>query len=41
VHASKLGAWALLVSMSLVLVATVKAQEGRLYHVPGEPHVTR
>jgi uncharacterized membrane protein YoaT (DUF817 family) len=40
VHASKLGSWALLVSMSFVLVATVKAQEGRLYHVPGEPHVT-
>ena len=40
VHAAKLGAWALLVSMSFVLVATVKAQEGRLYHVPGEPHVT-
>lgn len=41
VHAAKLGAWALLVSMSFVLVASVKAQEGRLYHVPGEPHVTR
>lgn len=41
VHASKFGAWALLVTMSFVLVATVKAQEGRLYHVPGEPHVTR
>ncbi|MET1060898.1 MAG: DUF817 domain-containing protein [Nocardioides sp.] len=40
VHASKLGAWALLVSMSFVLVATVKAQEGTLYHVPGEPDVT-
>ena len=40
VHASKLGAWALLVSMSFVLVATVKAQEGRLYHVPSEPDVT-
>jgi len=40
VHAAKLGAWALLVSMSFVLVATVKAQEGRLYHVPGEPMVT-
>ena len=32
VHASKIGAWALLVTMSFVLVATVKAQEGRLYH---------
>jgi uncharacterized membrane protein YoaT (DUF817 family) len=40
VHAAKLGAWALLVSMSFVLVATVKAQEGRLYHVEGEPQVT-
>ncbi|MPQ97100.1 DUF817 family protein [Modestobacter sp. I12A-02628] len=35
VHADKLGAWALLVTMSFVLVATVKSQEGRLYHVPG------
>jgi uncharacterized membrane protein YoaT (DUF817 family) len=34
VHVSKLGAWALLVTMSFVLVATVKAQEGVLY---GEP----
>ncbi|RYP86040.1 DUF817 domain-containing protein [Nocardioides guangzhouensis] len=34
VHVSKLGAWALLVTMSFVLVATVKAQEGRLYAVP-------
>lgn len=40
VHTSKLGAWALLVTMSFVLVATVKAQEGRLYHVPSEPDVT-
>ncbi|CUR54146.1 conserved membrane hypothetical protein [metagenome] len=40
VHASKLGAWALLVSMSFVLVATVKAQEGRLYHADAEPDVT-
>lgn len=40
VHVNKLGAWALLVSMSFVLVATMKAQEGRLYHVPGQPHVT-
>ncbi len=40
VHAAKLGAWALLVTMSYVLVATVKAQEGRLYHVPSEPDVT-
>ncbi|HSX69081.1 DUF817 domain-containing protein [Nocardioides sp.] len=41
VHTSKLGAWSLLVTMSFVLVAAVKSQEGRLYHVPGEPHVTR
>jgi uncharacterized membrane protein YoaT (DUF817 family) len=34
VHAAKIGAWALLVTMSFVLVASVKAQEGRLYHVP-------
>lgn len=40
VHADKLGAWALLVSMSFVLVATVKSQEGRLYTHPGPPHVT-
>ena len=36
VHTSKIGSWALLVTMSFVLVATVKAQEGRLYHVPHE-----
>lgn len=36
VHTSKIGAWALLVTMSFVLVATVKAQEGRLYHRPQE-----
>jgi uncharacterized membrane protein YoaT (DUF817 family) len=36
VHVSKLGAWAMLVSMSFVLVATVKAQEGRLYHVEAD-----
>ena len=34
VHADKLGAWALLVSLSFVLVASIKSQEGRLYHVP-------
>ena len=33
VHAAKIGAWALLVTMSFVLVAAVKAQEGRLYSV--------
>lgn len=32
VHPAKFGAWALLVSMSFVLVATVKALEGKLYH---------
>jgi uncharacterized membrane protein YoaT (DUF817 family) len=36
VHVDKLGAWALLVSMSFVLVTTVKAQEGVLYHVDHE-----
>jgi uncharacterized membrane protein YoaT (DUF817 family) len=36
VHTSKIGSWALLVTMSFVLVATVKAQEGRLYHVAPE-----
>lgn len=34
VHPSKIGAWSLLVTMSFVLVATVKAQEGRLYQSP-------
>ncbi|HET7303826.1 MAG TPA: DUF817 domain-containing protein [Segeticoccus sp.] len=37
VHVQKLGAWALLVSMSFVLVTTVKSQEGRLYHVAPDP----
>lgn len=32
VHPAKFGAWSLLVSMSFVLVATVKGFEGRLYH---------
>ncbi|HYU85290.1 MAG TPA: DUF817 family protein [Kribbellaceae bacterium] len=32
VHPAKFGAWSLLVSMSFVLVATVKGLEGRLYH---------
>jgi uncharacterized membrane protein YoaT (DUF817 family) len=32
VHPAKFGAWSLLVSMSVVLVATVKGLEGRLYH---------
>lgn len=33
VHVAKIGAWALLVTMSFVLVTAVKAQEGRLYSV--------
>lgn len=41
VHTSKIGSWALLVTMSFVLVATVKAQEGRLYHVAPEPEDER
>lgn len=32
VHPAKFGAWSLLVCLSFVLVATVKAFEGRLYH---------
>lgn len=32
VHPAKFGAWALLVSMSFVLVASVKSLEGKLYH---------
>jgi uncharacterized membrane protein YoaT (DUF817 family) len=32
VHPAKFGAWSLLVSMSFVLVASVKGLEGRLYH---------
>jgi uncharacterized membrane protein YoaT (DUF817 family) len=31
VHAAKLGSWSLLVVVSIVLVATVKAREGKLY----------
>jgi uncharacterized membrane protein YoaT (DUF817 family) len=31
VHAAKLGSWSLLVVVSIVLVAAVKAREGRLY----------
>jgi uncharacterized membrane protein YoaT (DUF817 family) len=42
VHTSKVGSWALLVSMSFVLVATVKSREGVLYagHADSPP-VTR
>src|SRR5215218_7954119 len=34
VHAAKLGSWSLLVVVSIVLVATIKAREGRLYVPP-------
>lgn len=34
VHVDKIGSWALLVTMSFVLVAAVKAQEGTLYNRP-------
>ena len=37
VHASKIGAWALLVTMSFVLVATVKRTEGLLHQVTEVP----
>ncbi|MDN5727011.1 MAG: DUF817 domain-containing protein, partial [Propionibacteriales bacterium] len=40
VHTGKLGSWALLVSLSFVLVSAVKAQEGRLYG-DRAPHVVR
>lgn len=39
VHVGKLGSWALLVSLSFVLVAAVKATEGQLYGVPGTRRV--
>src|SRR5699024_8515303 len=35
VHTSKWGSWALLVSLSFVLVAAVKSREGRNYGKPG------
>ena len=41
VHAAKLGSWSLLVVVSIVLVAAVKAYEGRLYGRAGEPTVQR
>jgi uncharacterized membrane protein YoaT (DUF817 family) len=42
VHPGKFGSWSLLISLSFVLVATVKATEGRLYGHPGdEPSVQR
>ncbi|MBO3724069.1 DUF817 domain-containing protein [Actinomyces bowdenii] len=40
VHAGKLGSWALLISLSFVLVAAVKAREGTLYG-RGLPRVVR
>jgi len=40
VHVGKLGSWALLVSLSFVLVAAIKAQEGRFYG-DAEPRVHR
>jgi uncharacterized membrane protein YoaT (DUF817 family) len=36
VHVGKLGSWALLVSLSFVLVATIKSTEGTLYGHPGD-----
>lgn len=39
VHVDKLGAWALLVTMSFVMVAAVKSREGTLYHRGSEPTV--
>jgi uncharacterized membrane protein YoaT (DUF817 family) len=41
VHASKLGSWSLLVVVSIVLVAAVKAYEGRLYGSASERTVLR
>src|SRR5215218_980021 len=41
VHAAKLGSWSLLVVVSIVLVAAVKAYEGRLYGSPGDRSVLR
>ncbi len=41
VHAAKLGSWSLLVVVSIVLVAAVKAFEGRLYGAPSDLTVLR
>ena len=41
VHASKLGSWSLLVVVSIVLVAAVKAYEGQLYGSPRDLTVLR
>jgi len=40
VHAGKFGSWSLLVTLSFVLVASVKATEGRLYGDRHRPSVT-
>ncbi|WP_236683762.1 DUF817 domain-containing protein [Demequina flava] len=36
VHMGKLGSWALLVTLSFVIIATLKQYEGRLYGHPGD-----
>jgi uncharacterized membrane protein YoaT (DUF817 family) len=36
VHPAKVGSWSLLVVVSIVLVAAVKATEGRLYGAPDD-----
>ena len=41
VHAAKLGSWSLLVVVSIVLVAAVKAYEGKLYGSAGDLTVLR
>ena len=41
VHPAKVGSWSLLVVVSIVLVAAVKAQEGRLYGTRGDRTVLR
>lgn len=42
VHVGKLGSWALLVTLSFALIATLKQYEGTLYGRPGDrPSVTR
>jgi uncharacterized membrane protein YoaT (DUF817 family) len=41
VHVSKVGSWSLLVVVSIVLVAAVKATEGRLYGSPADRTVSR
>ena len=41
VHPAKVGSWSLLVVVSIVLVAAIKATEGRLYGVPEDCTVRR